>query len=526
MKGMKAGLIAFLIVDVIIVAVIVLVVVSGSNRGGGVGDALTRYVADRVTSFVNAQLVPELSYGAVSYEAPLTLRLEDAALTAPSGTRVIEFETLVVTLAQVPRLNGPVQIAELNIEGGAIRLTVDPQTGEIEGLSPIVERTPTPEDQAQISEPLRLSNVLRLEKLRVSGLDLVLDLGDGNGPMRLDGLEMDLDITEDTTEGPGWYAFELESGRAPGLELDLGGAMNIDSFDLRIDEGSGELVVGPETIDSLPGAIAGPLRSAEASGDLRIELSGTVPLRDAIGGMRLETRTTLRGFNVSAGEYRVPIDEAELLAQISSGTATISSFDAGLVGGSVSATGAVHLSDPGTPLTLDWGARGLNLERFLRQVEGGPDLAGIVNASGDVRGELAGAPGSLRGRGTMDLRNGRLVAVPIVSQLARAAKVINIGKDPAKRHKADVVFEHVEQGVRLESFEITTALLAARGEGVIGYDSSLDLSANAGPLEKLQSMLGGVGNLIGKVTDSLVTYRITGTFAEPRVGVQPLGVGG
>ncbi|MBK7404606.1 MAG: hypothetical protein IPJ41_08215 [Phycisphaerales bacterium] len=45
-------------------------------------------------------------------------------------------------------------------------------------------------------------------------------------------------------------------------------------------------------------------------------------------------------------------------------------------------------------------------------------------------------------------------------------------------------------------------------------------------MEKLQSMLGGVGDLLGSVTDRLITYRIRGTVAEPQVSVAPLGVGG
>ncbi len=58
------------------------------------------------------------------------------------------------------------------------------------------------------------------------------------------------------------------------------------------------------------------------------------------------------------------------------------------------------------------------------------------------------------------------------------------------------------------------------------YTGDLDLKMNAGPLEKLQSMLGKVGDIFGKITDGLVTYRIRGTLGDPKVNVQPLGIGG
>jgi hypothetical protein len=55
--------------------------------------------------------------------------------------------------------------------------------------------------------------------------------------------------------------------------------------------------------------------------------------------------------------------------------------------------------------------------------------------------------------------------------------------------------------------EIETDWMAARGHGEISFDGLIDFDVNAGPLEKLQGMLGRVGNLFGQITDQIVTYR-------------------
>jgi len=67
-------------------------------------------------------------------------------------------------------------------------------------------------------------------------------------------------------------------------------------------------------------------------------------------------------------------------------------------------------------------------------------------------------------------------------------------------------------------------VVLARINGVVAYDGTLDLEANAGPMEKVQGMLGEVGNILGKVTDQLVKYRITGKAGDPKVAVRPLGL--
>jgi hypothetical protein len=56
-------------------------------------------------------------------------------------------------------------------------------------------------------------------------------------------------------------------------------------------------------------------------------------------------------------------------------------------------------------------------------------------------------------------------------------------------------------------------------------DQSLDLFMNGGPLEKMQWAMSkdSSGGSFGRFTDSLATYRVTGTLEEPQIGVAVAG---
>ena len=72
--------------------------------------------------------------------------------------------------------------------------------------------------------------------------------------------------------------------------------------------------------------------------------------------------------------------------------------------------------------------------------------------------------------------------------------------------------------------KLVTALMAVRGGGVIGFDDSLNLILNGGPLERLQESLGMVGRAFGHVTDRIVRYHVTGTTEHPVVRIRPFGL--
>ena len=80
------------------------------------------------------------------------------------------------------------------------------------------------------------------------------------------------------------------------------------------------------------------------------------------------------------------------------------------------------------------------------------------------------------------------------------------------------------KGVQMSRLEVETMVAAARGKGTLGYDRQMDVLVNAGPMEKVQNMLGAAGDVLGTVTDRVVKYRIYGHVTKPEVQVKPLGM--
>lgn len=501
-------------------AVVVAVVVVQLSRGKRVDE----WIGRQVVGITNAYLVPQIDFETLRYTAPAHVTLTGVTLTAPDGTVVFDAGSLAVGLAAVPRVGQPIQIQRLDLGEAHINLVRDPATGGFRGLDPIVRVRTAREEEEHVPEQFRLSNVLRLREIRLSEVSIVYDAGDGSPPMELRGVTADLDIRPDEdADEPGWYSLAFDGGRAPGLECDIEGHFNLDTFTVDLDRGQFRLTVDSETISSLPPEAQALLREHDAAGSLEASVTGRIPLQQ-IEQARAEARVSLRDFSFALDEYRLPIDRLLLHARLSEGVAQLEPLEADLLAGRFSARGSAQLKEEGQPARLEWTASDLNLNTLLRTREadeGPPRIAGLLSSRGSAEVMAEQIPGSISGSGTLQIRDGRLVMLPGLSQLADLMDVA-LGRDGASNHRADAEFDLTPEGISVTRSEIVTNTIAARGTGLIGYDGALDMRVNAGPMERLQSALGVVGEAFGAITDRLMSYRVTGTVAEPRVGVRPL----
>ncbi|MCC7389968.1 MAG: hypothetical protein IT431_14500 [Phycisphaerales bacterium] len=536
-RSMKAVLIAVGVALLLAgVAGVVLLRTTGIGAGGlrGAGDRLEEWVGSQVVGIANSYLVPQIGYEGLDYRAPGTVVLEGVSFTAPDGTRVLGLDRMTVTLAEVPKIGEPITIETIRLERPVVRLIrevgADGEAG-FKGLRPIVKRgLARGEAQGQaVEENFRLSNVLRLREVELIDGEFVYDQGDGSAVMEVGGLTTTVRASPE--EGAaGWYRLDIESALGPLAQLSVDGEVSLDSFEARI---AGLRIAGhltDESVGTLPPEVQALVRRYEAQGQMELTASGDLALTDPLGGT-LSFGLGLRDFRVASGEYQAPIASADLSGGLAGGVATVDSLTVRALDGEVRATGSVRLREAGRPAEAFWTIDGVELRELLRantQAEGPPKLAGRLRGNGRVRTALDDARGSLSGEGEVHLREGRLLVLPGLMQLAsvmRVATEMRAGQD-AFNHEADASFTLGPAGVEVTASEVHTEFLAARGTGTVGFDGSLDLAVNGGPLEKVQSLLGGLGDAIGAVTDRLVKYRVRGTVAEPRVTVDPLGVGG
>lgn len=487
------------------------------------------WLGRQVTGIVNTYLIPDLEFEHARYTAPGQLDLRNVQLTHPDGTRVLDVPEFSVRLASVPRIGRPIQIEEVIITGGVVNIVQDPETGEIKGIHPMVKVVPGEEDAEDVPPEFRLSNVLRLRQVRIEDAELRYDTGDGS-PMTLGGIRLGLDIEpDDTRDEPGWYKLAMDTGRPPGLQIDLAGAVNLDSIIAELERCELNIEVTEDTVAELPPQIQSLLRQFDARGELAASVTGRVLAQEPLAS-KIDMALELTDFNVGIDELRIPIDSLTTTIWADRGQAAVESLNISMINGTITGSAMATLDDEVPDAAASWSASGLDLYQLLRAREGEDvaesRLAGILTSSGSANVKLLSVPDSMAGGGTLQVRDGRLVMLPILTQLADVMNLAGqFGQRAGNNHTADATFEFTPEGIRVSQAELVTNTIAARARGLIKYDGELDMTVNAGPMERLQGLLGGVGDVLGGLTDRLMAYTVRGSVAEPRIGVRALPSG-
>lgn len=480
------------------------------------------WVVRKVVDIVEVHIVPDVEFSSFDFDMPGTVTFEGLELVSPDGTKVVRAGTAVVTLAEVPSRDKPIKIESIELRDATLRLIRD--ADGFKGLVPFVEGAA--KDPSGVSEDVKLSNVLQLRKITLVNGGLYFDAGDGSPPMELTGITTDMDIQPVTEEGRTWHTIKVDAGREPLMSLALDGRIDLDATVLDVNSLTLGTDLDAETAKALPPQLQTLVRNHDANGRLDVTARGTIDAKNPMNS-NLEADVKISEFNVAQGEYRLPIDTGTIAVTMSSGVLTGRTVSFELLEGTLSAPELrIDTTAEGMPTSLRWRAERLELRELLRGgVPAGeePKLAGKLNTSGNVSMRLGEGMSSTSGSGQLKVREARLVAIPLVSVLEEALKLVPVVKGAAKS-QADMEFDLDGQGVVVKSMELTTPVLAARGDGRIGYDTTLDMIVNAGPIEKVQSLLGDVGDILGQVTDRLVQYAVTGTASEPKVRLKPLGL--
>jgi hypothetical protein len=298
--------------------------------------------------------------------------------------------------------------------------------------------------------------------------------------------------------------------------------VNIDTRVVDVQPVRVELKLGREQDHYLPPQIQSILKEHEVSGDLVVEASGSVHASDWRASS-LKAQVTLAGGNFAAGEHHFPVDRLQILWTMADRRGRIEKIDSDLLGGKLEGTGQVALGDPmdgRVDLTLSH----VRLEQCLRNAAGGEgkytgDLSGQIG----WHGPLTDALKQSRGNGTIRIADGRLDQVPVLSVLINAVtktmKAVHISSGRPS-DTADMAFTFEGNRVNFNKVFVVTRVAALHGHGDIYFDTRLDMLFNAGAVEKIESMLGRVGAFLGRMTDEVSAYTLTGTLGEPKVGVK------
>ena len=499
------------------------------------GDALRGYVKQQVQAIAAAHLNPTLTFDDFKYTYPLHVEIYNVRLTAdtpdlPGGKLdVMAVKTMTLELAEIPQTDKPIIIEKIILDQPELRLVVDKPGGtDFYGFSRMVKGG----DDTPSDDPVKLSDVFQIRLLDLNDALIVYDTREGDGkPMVLDKLSTTLTI-DDASEG--WHQLNMAIDRAPQFTLQSSGRLQLD--DMLIDLARLELrtTLNEENIASLPPQLQQALREYQVTGDAIITAKGLLNLNDTTQS-DMQVGMKLNAARIVIDPYIVPIDSLHAELAIADQLMTIKQFQVMALGGQADMTGTINMAGE-QPMEIRLGVADMHIDKAMVRDENNVDqptkYAGKLDAAVLLTGPLSQITEKAGGGGNIKLTEARIFAAHQDNELIQAGRTaleLNPAEQPPQINRKERVlatFSFEGNKINFTDLDVIAPMIAARGRGDVYFDERLDLKLNGGPIEKVQSKLGVAGRIMGAVTDRLITLKITGTFDEPNVGVQVLGVGG
>lgn len=171
------------------------------------------------------------------------------------------------------------------------------------------------------------------------------------------------------------------------------------------------------------------------------------------------------------------------------------------------------------PWRINYLLKDLNLANIKPWVA--EEIAGDLTATGYITTNFE----NVLGKGKVNIKNGELIRLPVISDIGDVLNVVNfINRKSKKRDTASVDFELKNKLIQIEKANYDSTLYAAYAVGTVGYDGVLDLKVSSGPIEKIGKALGGLGKFLNRATDLVYIYKVTGTIENPRIRPVVLGL--
>ena len=163
----------------------------------------------------------------------------------------------------------------------------------------------------------------------------------------------------------------------------------------------------------------------------------------------------------------------------------------------------------------------LRLERALKETtKFESNLAGVVTLDGSTSVTLRKFPTDLDGSGHISIKDGQLWSDSLYRGLMEEAGQTDTGKDSGSTE-----FSLRPDRVEFKKLLVVGGTTAAHGEGELLFNNRINFRVNAGVIERIEESLGSIGDVLELMTDRVVKYQVTGTWARPEFNIRPLGLG-
>jgi hypothetical protein len=265
----------------------------------------------------------------------------------------------------------------------------------------------------------------------------------------------------------------------------------------------------------LPPDLQDILRAHQVEGRLTVKMSGGLLLLHPKEGELIGTLGLEQG-NIVFGERRLGVEKLLCDMALSKGTFSIVHLEMQAAGGRLQAAAAFDFNDGGLA-HAQVTAEGIQLRETLVDPKA-DSWSGLVSGHMVWQAPLATAAQASSGQADLQIRQGRLLGLPVIRELGAAMKVTGLGRG-ANRDTADLAGTFAGDRLHLTQIDVSTDAMAVHGTGDIFLDGRLDAVVNGGPLEKAEGGMGAVGRALGSVTDQMAHYHLLGTLGSPQVHV-------
>lgn len=486
---------------------------------------LERWIGRQLVAAIEQHISPRVVFSDLDYLAPLTIVIDDLALLN-GEERILAVHRATLSLAEIPKEGRPIQIREIDLDRPILRFVAN-EAGRMSGWSGFARThgliTSAASKPAPDADSPRLSDLLVLRQASIRKGRILYDAGEGHPAMILPGIELFL-ATPPAANADGWYECDGHLDRTPQMSLRFDTRVNINTGDLILQSVRLDASLDEATYNTMPPAVQRFLADRNIRGRLTLTAKGNVPLAHPLD-TTIDVEADFDRVYFTLGETAWPAERIDL--DVSLADRRLRTLcEARLLGGAANIRTGLQL-DGDRAFDAQWLATGIRLEETLRIAQGrAPKYSGRTNLQGRVQGTM-GPVVSASGAGRVEITEGVLIALPILAELHAligGPRPAEDGTTKGGTDHATLDFRVTPTHLDVTDIEVVSTLAAMKGSGRIYYDGRLDLLVNAGPLKRLEKLLGPIGSLLGAITDRVAPYQIRGVIGNPSVSVRPLGL--
>ena len=523
-----------------------------------VAKRLEPFIRAELTAILGEYLEPTVTIEGIEYQWPLKVVASGVKMTATDPTngkpmQILGVDRMVIELDRIPSSSEPLVFRDFRLDGPTLVFHAT-RNGDLVGWDDLLKEPGTQ------SANRRPSEIFAIDVITVNNFAVEYSMEDYQEKMMLDQLDFTLDNqgkkdekTVDLPQGPGWYAIDTTLKREGLFSIELLAGLDSDTLNVDVERLKLDLVMDKQSRTFLPPQVQQFMTEHDIESRMDVTVRAQFNIGD-IANSDAAMHVELGSSHFALGDRITEVQSAQADFIYTDRKLFTDNARIAMLGGEVDATLNIHPvaeeqrpDAPSIPLDTATGlvpqaaiarvtevASGLELtsnitikdlkiQEIHRTRETGRQEEGNINGTVDLKTNLGDAAPSLTGSGEIDVTDGRFEMTPLIRALAGVMKIVSL--DFGGSDTVNATFTIADERVNISSLRAVVGPIGARGRGWIGFDRTMELRFNAGPLERLQESTGPIGQIFGAITDTLLDYVASGTLSDPKIRIAPLGIG-